>query len=438
MNPYLLRRREQFEAIRTTIEGLQTRAAGEDRDLTPDELRSVTEQGEQARTIAAEIESLTDIETRSARVAELATQIAGGDGPATGAAQTRSTSTTTTSTRDPGHYRSAKEGGERSFFGDIYRSRVFGDEHAARRLTEHNRALDTTGEGVGTVAPKWMTDEFQLLARQGRALANVVRNIPLGDDPRPMTMPKQTAGTDAVVAEQANENDPVPGTDAWDSDVDVVTPKPTTGKQTVSRQMVDMSSPAIDQLIYGDLMAVYNSKVEAKVGAALVVAAGAAVTTFATEAAFTGTAPAMPATDSVVDLALAVRSGRKLPADVLAMTVRRWGRFKKLKDTTGRPVIPSGSGGTTNVFGVGNINYDGIIEDLPAIMSDGLGTTAYPESYLAFRAADQILFESNLLRFRFEEQAGPESIVLGIWGYTAFISRQAGLSVKRVIVTAAA
>lgn len=436
MNPYIEAQRKKFEALRESIKGLQTRAVEQNRDLSEEELRSIAEQGEQAKTIAAQIEDLTEIETRNRKVAELSVIVDNGATDEDATESTRSetrTSRTTTRDRDPGHYR---KDGKRSFFGDMYRSRTFGDEDASRRLVEHTRALDTGTEGVGTVPPKWLTDEFELLARQGRVVANAVRYIPLGDDPRPITLPKQTAGTDAVVAEQAAENNAVGGADAWDSDVDLVSPKPTAGKQTVSRQMLDMSSPAIDLLIYGDLMEVYNDKVETKVGTALITAAGAAVTTFATEAAFNA---AGAATDSVTDLAIAVRNARKRPATLLGMTVNRWGKFKKLKDSTGRPLIPSGSGGPVNVFGVGSVNADGIIEELPVIVSDAFGNgTTYPESYLAFRASDTLLFESNMLRFRFEEQAGPESVVLGIWGYTAVISRQAGKSVKRAVVTAAA
>lgn len=438
MNPYLLRKRAQFEAIRTTIEGLQARAATEDRDLTPEELRSVTEQGEQAKVIAAEIESLTDIETRSAAVATLAANLA--DPAATSAVtsgasqggQTRSASSTTTRDRDPGHYRSAAQGGQHSFFGDLYRAKVGGDEDAARRQLEHNRALTTGSHGPGIVAPHWLTEEFEFLARQGRVLP--VRTIPLGDDPRPITLPKQIAGTDAVVAEQATENTAVGGADAWDSDVDTVTPKPTAGKQTVSRQMIDMSSPAVDQLIYGDLLDVFNNKVEVKIGAGLITAAGASVVSLATEAAFTTTA----AQDAVIDTAVAVWNARKRPADVLAMGISRWGKFKKLRDTTNRPLIPSGSGGPMNVPGVGSVNFPGQIEEMGIVASDGINSGgSYPDSVLAYRAMDQILFLSNVLRFRFEEVAGPESIVLGVWGYTAFISRQAGKSVKRFQITAA-
>lgn len=432
MNPYLKRLRDQYESLRSSIEGLQTRAADEGRDLTDDELRSVTEQADKAKTLATQIEDLTEVETRNRKVAELAAKVEGGDGQE---AQTRATALgIKAKDRDPGHYRSEKDGGRHSFFGDLYRSRSNHDDAAARRLVEHQRALDTPTEGVGIVPPKWLTDEFELIARQGRRLANAVRNIPLGDDPRPITLPRQTAGTDAVVAEQAAENNAVLGTDAWDSDVDVVTPKPTAGKQTVSRQMVDMSTPAIDMLIYGDLLDVYDDKLEAKVGAALIAAAGAAVTTFATEAAF-GAAGAAP--NSVIDAAVAVRNARKRPADVLAMNVTRYGKFLKLRDPDGRPLIPNpGTGQAVNVAGVGSVSVDGIIEGLAVIASDGI-PTAYPESYVAFRASDSVLFESNMLRFRFEEQAGPESIVLGIWGYTAFIVRQAGKSAKRVQVTAA-
>lgn len=435
MNPYLKRKREQYEALRTSIEGIQTRAAeGDGRDLTEDELTLVRSQGEEAKKLFAEIEALTEIETRNAKVAELAATVFAGKQTETRQLgdDGKQTSSTRAKDRDPGHYRSAEQGGQYSFFGDIYKSRVNGDETAALRLTEHNRALSTGAQGPGVVAPHWLTNEFETIARQGRRLP--VRTIPLGDDPRPLTLPKQITGTDAVVADQAAENDPVSGADAWDSDVDTVTPKPTAGKQTVSRQMVDMSTPAIDQLIYGDLLEVYSNKVEAKIGAALIAAAGAAVTTFASEAAnWTGAAPL----DSVIDLGIAVRNARKRPADVLAMNVTRYGKFLKLRDTENRPLIVNpATGQAVNVAGVGSVAVDGIIEGLSVVATDGI-PTSYPESYLAYRAADQILFESNVLRFRFEEVSGPESIVLGIWGYTAFISRQAGKSVKRAEITAA-
>jgi hypothetical protein len=202
--------------------------------------------------------------------------------------------------------------------------------------------------------------------------------------------------------------------------------------------MVDMSNPAIDALIYGDMIAAYNVKLEALVGAALVTASGAAVTTLATEAAFVGTAPAMPATDAITDAAVAVRDNRKLPADILAVGVTRYGKLLKLKDTTGRPVIPLETNGPMNVVGVGSVAVDGRIQGLGVIASDGVSRTAtYPDNMVILRAADTLLFEGTMKTFRFEEISGPESIKLGIWCYAAVLVRQAGKSSKRVQITAA-
>lgn len=446
MNPYLKRLRDQYEALQTSMKGLQDKAVAENRDLTEVELRSVQEQSEAAKGLYTQIELLTEGETRTAQVRTMAAAVAtatGQDGQGdqgdqgdaaanTGGAHTRG--------RDPGHYRSLAQGGRHSFFADLYRARGLGDDAAAKRLLEHTRALDTGNHGAGIVPPKWLLDEFQGIPRQGRILANAVRNIPLGDDPRPITLPKQTAGaSSSSLAEQAAENDPIINTDFFDTDVDTVTPKPTAGKTIVARQMLDMASPAIDSLIYGDLVEAYNDILEAKVGTAVInagVAAGV-VTTFATEALFNGTLPAVPAADAVIDLALAVRSARKRPATLLAMTVRRWGKFKKLRDAEGRPLIPGSSAGPVNVVGVGSVQTDGVLEDLPVVVTDALGTTAYPEYFAALRASDTLLFESNMMRFRYEEPLGPESIILGIWAYTAVIVRHATTSVRVAKVTAA-
>lgn len=446
-NPYLQRLREQYDTMRSSIEGLQQRAVEANRELTEPELTQVRQQGEQAAALLAQIESLTEIEQRNRRHAELGASLqdsidrAAVDArrdpelppragqPLTGTAQTRD--------RDPGHYTRSSP---RSFFGDLHRARA-GDEDAQRRLAEHQRALSTGVQGTGIVPPQWLVQEYEELARQGRAAANAVRNIPLGDDPRPITLPKQTAGTDDVVTEQAAENDSPLETDEYDSGVDTVVPKPTAGVQVVSRQMLDMSSPAVDLLIYGDLLGAYNDKVEAKVCAAIVAAAGVPVATLATEADF----DADGAQDAVVDAAMAVWNRRKRPADLLLMSVLRWGKFKKLRDSTGRPLIPASTAGPVNVAGVGTVTAAGQIEELPVIVTDGIGNGAtYPESVVALRAADAILFESNVMRFRYEEPLGPESVKLGIWGYTGVLVRQkigagpASKSVARFEITAAA
>jgi HK97 family phage major capsid protein len=434
MNPYLVRRREQYDALKSSIEGIQERAAQENRDLDEAELTSVRAQAEQAKTLAAEITDLTEIENRNAAVASLAASIA--DAP-----EARSDNgavrvgTTTAKDRDPGHYR--RDGGH-SFFGDLFAARSLQDETALRRLTEHNRALDMAGEGAGVVPPVWMSSEFAELARQGRRVASAVRNIPI-NSAAAISIPRQTTGVDAKVVEQGSENAAYDwdGSDAWASAVDTVTPKATTGGQIVSRQMLDSSNPAVDALIYGDLVASYSQKVEKKVVDAMVAAAGSAIATFASEATDYDTGRTDgDKSDDLVDLAMAVRQARKLPADVLIVAVSRYGQLLKLKDTTNRPLIPGDSGGPMNVIGTGSVAVDGRVHGLGVIATDGL-SGGYPDNLLAARASDTILFESPTLRFRYEEPNGPESIRLGIWAYTACYVKYTGGSVKRIQITAA-
>ena len=441
----LTRRREEFRTVHERARGVvETAAAAENgagRDLTEAELAAVTADRERAEALSTEIEQLVEDELRAARVAAgyadigapTETENAGGTGEQERSERdTSGTGGAHTQDRDPGHYRSAAEGGEHSFFTDLVRARE-GDEDATRRLQEHNRALSTTVSGAGIVPPRWLTEEYEALARQGRVVADMVRHIPISD-PTPMTLPRQTTGTDGVLAEQATENTHPAETDAFGTTTDVVTPKPTSGIQVVSRQMIDSTNPAVDALIYGDMLAVYNRKVEDKVTAALVTAAGAAAATLANEAAFT----AAGAEDAVTDAAIAVWNARKLPADALAMRISRWGRFAKFRDSTGRRLYPA-EGEMVNISGRGSITVPGTVGGLGVAATDGLGIggATYPENMIAFRSADTILFEGSVLRFRYEEVAGPESVKLGVWAYSAVIVRQAANSVRRVQITAA-
>jgi hypothetical protein len=41
------------------------------------------------------------------------------------------------------------------------------------------------------------------------------------------------------------------------------------------------------------------------------------------------------------------------------------------------------------------------------------------------------------MRFRYEEVAGPESVKLGIWAYTAVMVRQTANSVRKLTISAA-
>lgn len=460
-NPYLAARQERYTKLYADTRELQNRAATEQRDLTDAELATIKTNAQTLAALGDEITELSAVETRSLAVANLSAALGtigqpaaddkgtdvptiGADGKQLRAAEgdkgEKLTGNAATQDRDPGHYRSVREGGQHSFFSDMAKAKEEGTSSPSGvRLAEwgkHTRALSNATAGVGLVPPKWLTEEYEKIPRQIRAVAEKVRRIDLGDDPRPMTLPKQTAGTDAVVAEQAAENDPVSSADAYDSDVETVTPKPTSGAQKVSRQMIDMDNPAIDSLIYSDLMSVYDFKVESKVCAAMIAAAGAAIITLANEGAFQDQTDG--AVDAVIDTSIEVWANQFAPADLVFSDIRRFGKFRKLKDLQGRPIVPMTRYSLQNAAGQVITQQAAEIEGLDLVGTAGAGTgLTYPQKVVVARAADTLLFESAVMRFRYEEPDGPETIKLGVWGYTAVLVRQGHRSTKCFAITAA-
>ena len=416
-NPYIARRKAQFEALKASAEAVQARAASEDRDLTEEELRSVKEQVEDAKKIAAEIEMLADAEVRAAKVTEVTSKVAE-------ATENRSAKFHTQD-RDPGHYRSEKDGGRYSFFADHFRAATRGDEEAKRRLEEHTRAVTQASGGTGIVPPKWLTDEYQPLARQGRAVANRVRNLPIGNDPRPLILPKQTGGADvsAQNAEGANNTtNPVWGADAYTSDKDTLTPATYAAYQDVSRQLLDSSSPAVDLLIFGDLRAAWDDKVESLVCAAIL----ASGTAFKTVTGETGweTAPI----DDVIDMQTEVAKDKRGPADLLVCNYTRFGAFRKLKDGNNRPLMPVSRYNPQNATGAMGNALVGDIEGVDVVASNGIptGSASLDEKFAVLRSQAVILAESDLLEFTYEQVAGPSAVRMGIWGYVGTLVRNPG------------
>lgn len=434
MNPYQVKKREAFEAINASIDAMQARAAEENRDLTEDELKTVRAQSDDATKLAAEIKTLHEAEQRAANVSAMQLSVR-----QPGQVSAGISGQGFTASRDPGHYRSAQEGGTRSFFADMYSS-AHGDREARSRLEEHTRAITIGTNGIGIVAPKWLTDQYNPLLRQGRVLPNVVTTIPLGTDPRPFQIPDQTGGATVTIGSDLCANPT--SADNFVTALDTVTPTVATAMATYCRSFLDASDTALDVLVWNDMMAAYDLAIEAFIGSAIVTAAGAADVTFANEAAF-DTAGA--AYNSIVTAAMDVWQARKLPADIVLMRIRRWGHFLKYLDTTGRPLFPSPSFGNQsfNSMGTGSAgqlgSYDspGSIDGVRAVVTDGMGTTAYPESLVVQRASDVLFFEGTNFRFEDPYSQGPAMIRLALWNYVAVYVRYAGNSGKRIAITAA-
>lgn len=84
MNPYVTERLTRYNAARQQIEDLQTRAAGEHRDLTDQELTQVRTIGEQAKALHDEIAPYLEEHHRAAKVGQMAATIAHATGSGAG------------------------------------------------------------------------------------------------------------------------------------------------------------------------------------------------------------------------------------------------------------------------------------------------------------------------------------------------------------------
>lgn len=434
MNVYLTKLQERYAALQTSAEGIQSRAAQEDRSLTEVELATIKGQAEQMRGMAGEIEVLAAEETRHQKVAGMTAGLTPVD------PQHRSytmpnvgvgTSLTAVS-RDPGHYRAASEGGTFSFFGDMGRAVILQDAGAQGRLAEHNAFMraQTTSSIAGVVPPKWLADLYTVNAQQGRALANAVANYEI-TDARPFSLPGQTANT-VVVTQPTGENGALVDGDSYDAAAVTITPSTLVGQETVSRQLLDASTPAIDQLILSDLTASYNAKLEALIGAAIK-AVGTAIG--GTVGDFADLANGRSGYDLAVDSANAVRKSRFLRPNIFAMDYDTYAAYLKLKDESGRPVVVASAAGPQNAIGVNGPQDDGWIAGVPVVVSSGMAGTATNLYAAMLVGQDVIVFESPQMSFRYEEVAGPESIKLGLWRYTAVAVRQGTKSVKNIHVS---
>lgn len=417
INPYLAAKREAYTAVASAIEGIQTRAANEDRDLTAEELRSIKDQTETAKNIHGEIELLTDQENRTAAVAEMGANLR----------VASKTSTASAVDRDPGHYRSVEEGGQNSFLGDLYRSRTQGDEASANRLREHNRS-QTTATVDGVVPPQWLTDLFTTKAQQDASLYDNVAHYAISDA-RVIQLPGQTANT--TIAVQTLENDALVAADAYDAAVVNVTPTTLVAREDISRQLLDAGNPGIDALLVADLTASYVADRENRIGTAIR-AVGTSVG--GTLAQFNDHTNANFGYDLAVDAAMAVRSSHFRRPSVYAMDYQMFGHYLKLSDGNGRPIVVGAAYGPQNAIGEGSLAADGYISGIPVVVSEGMNAVTNFNAAMV-HGPSVVVFESPQMNFRFEEVAGPQTIRLGLWRYFAVSVRNSTRPIKNVVVT---
>jgi len=449
-NVYLKSLREQYDGLKKSIEGLQVRAAEAKRDLTNEELRSVIEQGEKAKALFTQIEDLSEIELRNAKVASMSAKVTaaiaagrtqpdgdpGDDNTGTGTDDgTRSVKLggAKTKDRDPGFYTRSTQ---HSFIGDQYRATKLGDTAASERLTRHTNAMkddvhlrDVLGAGASTfgaglVPPVWLAEQFAPVLHRKLRVASQLRQVPWAG-PFPWSIP--IAGTVALtstITEGVNSTETDPG-----YFILTVTPGTIMGYSEVSRQMLEASNPAVDSVIWGDLTGDFLDRCEAAVITALEAQTSVNLATVTDNTVVTGMR------NVVLDGIAAVSDNSGGDADVFVSKNSKWVSYLKLTDTTNRPLIEAQRYAPMNAIGLQQPGQQfaspiqGSLESLAVVTSPTVGTTRG----FVINSQELLYQNSPPMQFSFEQPAGPALIRVGVWGYVAVVTGRRPKAITKIV-----
>jgi phage head maturation protease len=293
----------------------------------------------------------------------------------------------------------------------------------------------TTTTGAAVIPPGYRPDLFVPMLEQGRPFVNALSRGTIANA-TPFVVPV-FANLATGTGDHTEGNAPTEG--ALTFTTKTVTPGAISGKLPLTREIVDSSNPAIDQIALAAMRESYARQTEAKVYALLNGANGAGGVITAgfvpsgAQVAFTGAAPTGAALVKKVREQLALYPFRRFNAPNRALLSQRATTgYATAEDTTGRPLLPSV--GAQNAAGLGNAVQVGWFVDglanVPAWAITGTGDG--DGDVFILNSSDAWAWESPILSFRFEEKQGPQIIELALFGYFAtHLLRPVGLSVIR-------
>ncbi len=293
-------------------------------------------------------------------------------------------------------------------------------------------ATVTTGTASQVIPPGYRPDLFVPMLAQGRPLTNALSQGTIANA-TPFVVPvfgSVTGGT----ADHVEGVNPTDGSLSFTTKT--VTPGAISGKLILTREIVDSSNPAIDQIALNAMRESYARQTEAKVYTLLNGANGAG-------GVITGDnvpSGAQASTVATASLPMHIR-GRlaKYPfqrfgaPNIALMGQNATTQLATATGTDGRPMFPSV--GATNAAGVGNAVTQGwFIDGLAFVPAWAMtGTAAGDSQILMLNSLDAWAWESPLLTFRFEEKSGPALIELALFGYFAtHVLRPVGVSGIRI------
>jgi HK97 family phage major capsid protein len=422
-NPFLASLHEKRNQKADLIDATLTRAADEDRDISDVEAANVQALAKEIEKLDERIAQVTDIETRKAEAAEMARKVEGDK----------------TETRTVGGWKVTREertyspNGENSFIRDAFASQVIGDYDARERIARHIQEEKIEKRDVGTaqfaglVVPQFLTDLAAPLARAGRPVADVARKHALPANGMTLSISRVTTGSEVAIQ---TEGSAVQETNMDDTKLDIDV-KTIAGQQNVSRQALERGT-GIDSLVMADLVAAYNTKLDAELIDEIKVGNGNSVT-------FTDGSPTVAELyPKLLDAVQKIQTSYYGGPNVIIMHPRRLAWILAAVDNTGRPLALPTLNGPFNALGVGNgsVQYGNsgyTIAGLPVITDANVptnldaGGTAYDPIYVG-NTQELHLWEQaggSPFMLRFEDVKSAElEVKMVVYAYNAWTVRR--------------
>jgi HK97 family phage major capsid protein len=352
-----------------------------------------------------------------------------------------------------------KRGANASYFQDLYLSIKQPSPAVHERLARHGQMVDnafksgdldkraaswataspvdgmeyrvnpnrTDGQGGAFVPPLWLVSEYVDYARPARAVADLMHSMPLPPGTDSINLPRLATPTATGI--QTADAAAVTSQDLTD---DFITAPVRTiaGQQDASLQLVEQSPAGMDEIIFRDLQADYNQKLDIQVltgtGASgqlngiLNVSGVNAIT-------FTNASPTLPLLwPSLLQAASRIANGVFMPPNAIAMTASRWYWAGGQLDSTNRPLITGD--GPFNAYGSVNPraaqNAVGNLGGLPAIadanIPANLGAGTNEDRMILAKWDEMYLWESTpRIRVLQEVLSGTLQVRFQLYNYVA-------------------
>lgn len=303
---------------------------------------------------------------------------------------------------------------------------------AAAAVTERFTTA-TTGNAGQIIPPGYRADLYVPQLAQGRPLVGMCSQGVI-ENATPFTVPVFVSATGAT-ADHVEGTNPTDGTLTFGTKT--VTPGGISGKLILTREIVDSSNPAIDQIALNTMRESYNQQTDAKVYTLLNGANGAGgvitnglVPSGAQASTYVGTTGTPPAAIAGIRKELARYPFKRFAFPTMAAIGQNAAQIiAGAVDGSGRPMFPWQFGGPNNAAGVAQAGGY-LIDNLLFVPAWSISGVAAGDSQILIQnQLDAWVWESPLLTFRFEEKSGPANIEMALFGYFGtHLLRPVGLS----------